>query len=324
MIKFNWVKILGGSIMNKLKKCYLSFMIVPFLLTGCSEPTEEVMNDISEVVTEENEYVQAIKTGSLDSYPDVTVEDVFSSFFSSMEWGFLEANTEGEVVEFTGNCMYKNDEVEVKIQFLITESGEDTHFEIDSLTFNNVLQEQSVIDGLLSKVFEGDMVEEYIEEIESLEIADTVNGITIDEATKLSKRLPSYDDLVASGNTFSKPEIQDGKWSISVMQPDDEVAGTILINENRTVYFMYSNGDIDEVTPYGIIEENIFLSEDEVLAIVRSDPSIGDIESSTIDTDIVYTPTANKPYYIVDVGDLYTGEYTTVTVNAYSGEIVEE
>lgn len=309
--------------MNKLKKYYLSFMIVPFLLTGCSEPTAEVMNDISEVATEENDYVQAIKTGSLDAYPDITVEDVFSSFFSSMEWNYLETDTEERVVEFTGNCMYKNDEVEVKIQFLITESGEDTHFEIDSLTFNNVLQEQSVIDGLLSKVFEGDMVEEYIEELESLETTDTVNGITIDEATRLSKRLPSYDDFIASGDTFSKPEIQDGKWSISVMQPDDVVEGTILINESRTVYFVYPNGDIDEVTPYGMMEEHIFLSEDEVLEIVLSDPSIGDIESSIIDTDIVYTPTANKPYYIVDVGDFYTGEYATFTVNAYSGEITD-
>ncbi|WP_144550112.1 hypothetical protein [Bacillus sp. X1(2014)] len=77
-----------------------------------------------------------------------------------------------------------------------------------------------------------------------------INGITAKEAIKLSKRLPSYSDLVANGDRFDAPEIYDGVWVINIGRPNGLAEGSIIVDKDRTVSFMYPNGDVDEVTPY--------------------------------------------------------------------------
>ena len=66
----------------------------------------------------------------------------------------------------------------------------------------------------------------------------------------MSKRLPSYPDLVANGDTFGAPEIYDGAWFIYIGRPNGLAEGSIVVDKNRTVSFMYPNGEVDEVTPY--------------------------------------------------------------------------
>lgn len=78
----------------------------------------------------------------------------------------------------------------------------------------------------------------------------SINGITAEEATNLSKRLPSYPDLVANGDTFSEPRIYDGVWVIDISRPNGLAEGSIIVDKNKTVSFMYPNGEVDEVTPY--------------------------------------------------------------------------
>ncbi|MDN3425700.1 hypothetical protein QL992_16140 [Microbacterium sp. APC 3898] len=78
----------------------------------------------------------------------------------------------------------------------------------------------------------------------------SINGITAYEASNLAIRLPSYSDFVANGDTFSKPRIYEGSWIIDISRPNGLAEGFIIVDENRTVSFMYPNGDVDEVTPY--------------------------------------------------------------------------
>ncbi|ULT56758.1 hypothetical protein L1999_27630 [Neobacillus drentensis] len=78
----------------------------------------------------------------------------------------------------------------------------------------------------------------------------SINGITAEEAVQLSKRLPSYPDLVANGDTFRAPTIYDGSWVINIGRPNGLAEGSIIVDKNRTVSFMYPNGEVDEVTPY--------------------------------------------------------------------------
>ncbi|WP_102272126.1 TcaA NTF2-like domain-containing protein [Cytobacillus massiliigabonensis] len=86
---------------------------------------------------------------------------------------------------------------------------------------------------------------------EEVEEEVSINGITKDEAINLSKRLPSYSDLVANGDTFAEPRVHDDVWAIDISRPNGLAEGSIIIDKDRTVSFMYPNGDVDEVTPYG-------------------------------------------------------------------------
>ena len=78
----------------------------------------------------------------------------------------------------------------------------------------------------------------------------SINGITAEEAIALSKRLPSYPDLVANGDTFDQPIIYDGAWIIHISRPNGLAEGSIIVDQNKTVSFMYPNGEVDEITPY--------------------------------------------------------------------------
>jgi tetratricopeptide (TPR) repeat protein len=78
----------------------------------------------------------------------------------------------------------------------------------------------------------------------------SINGITAEEAKNLAKRLPSYSDLLANGDTFAEPKIYDGSWVINISRPNGLAEGSIIVDKNKTVSFMYPNGEVDEVTPY--------------------------------------------------------------------------
>ncbi|MCH1625109.1 PepSY domain-containing protein [Ferdinandcohnia quinoae] len=161
----------------------------------------------------------------------------------------------------------------------------------------------------------------------------TINGITAEEAINLSKRLPSYTDLVENGDTFSAPRIYEGSWIIDISRPNGIAEGSIIIDENKTVSFMYPNGDVDEVTPYGALDNtqqnqgksvgNGFLSEDEISEIAWQDPVTSNIDSPSIEVKFINYPTEKIPYYKVQVGDFSIDSYYTFIIDAYTGEIID-
>ena len=57
-------------------------------------------------------------------------------------------------------------------------------------------------------------------------------------------------DLVANGDTFDQPIIYDGAWIIHISRPNGLAEGSIIVDQNKTVSFMYPNGEVDEITPY--------------------------------------------------------------------------
>lgn len=78
----------------------------------------------------------------------------------------------------------------------------------------------------------------------------SITDITAGEVITLSKRLPSYSDLVANGDTFDAPTIYDGAWFIYVGRPNGLAEGSIMVDKNRAVSFMFPDGELYEVTPY--------------------------------------------------------------------------
>ncbi len=126
------------------------------LLSGCGSDSEDLTNQAKSIAQADNEYVLSVKGGSPKAYPDITYEEAFESFFGSPTWTYFqgtreEDDTQYDVVEFTGDCVYADVEVKALIQFTIDE--EQGTFEATYLSFNDVPQTDVVLGALLEKVF---------------------------------------------------------------------------------------------------------------------------------------------------------------------------
>ena len=91
-----------------MKKLILMFSIL--LLVLCSACSRSVVDSIGKDVEDtiahsqsaNNKYVQMVKNGYPNSYPTVSYEQAFTSFFGSPQWKHFKAEDGREIVEFTG------------------------------------------------------------------------------------------------------------------------------------------------------------------------------------------------------------------------------
>ncbi len=81
---------------------------------------------------------------------DVTVEEAFQNFFENPQWSTYREDGYTYVV-FIGNCEYLGERVDVSITFQIT--GE--QFRADHLDINGVEQNDLILYGLFTKIYEG-------------------------------------------------------------------------------------------------------------------------------------------------------------------------
>ncbi|MGL4848584.1 MAG: hypothetical protein ACRC28_06600 [Clostridium sp.] len=98
-----------------------------------------------------NEYIETVKTGSFNNYPNVKVGDAFKKFFKGGDWEYFESDEGKNVVEFTGECTYFNEEVDAVVQFQIYD---DNTFELTYFSINDVSQNEMMIYGLIEAVMD--------------------------------------------------------------------------------------------------------------------------------------------------------------------------
>lgn len=146
----------------KWTKAVFPAVILAFtaLMASCQEAEDtakRVAEDTGDVIqaemTKNNEFLQAVKSGSLEQYPNVVLEEAFSGFFSSPNWKYFLAETGEHVVEFTGRCTYAEKEVKAKLQFVVED--ESKRFDLQALEFNEVPQNNLIKGALIQAVFEG-------------------------------------------------------------------------------------------------------------------------------------------------------------------------
>ena len=110
----------------------------------------------SRLVEDSDEHILGVKYGSPSSYPDITYANAFGNFFGSPKWKYFRGSTDNsskvyDVVEFTGSCMYRDVEVDARIQFTISDDGET--FEATFLSFNDIPQNNILLNALIEKAF---------------------------------------------------------------------------------------------------------------------------------------------------------------------------
>lgn len=95
--------------------------------------------------------VQEVKTSSPSSY-DVTLEQSFDNFFGDPKWRYEGETDEYYIVSFTGNCTYLDELVTAKL--VVWNYKESDRCSIKTLSFNDVPQTKSMMDILLTTVYE--------------------------------------------------------------------------------------------------------------------------------------------------------------------------
>lgn len=147
----------------KIRKIIAPICVAILLITGCSEGdidnatnaisdvAKDITDHVSNYTDKDDEHVLAVKNGYPESYPDITYGNAFDEFFSSPTWKYFKADSGEDVVEFTGHCTYRDENVKARLQFIL--DMEEGSFSNGALSFNDVPQAQLITNILLNKVF---------------------------------------------------------------------------------------------------------------------------------------------------------------------------
>ena len=99
--------------------------------------------------------IQIVRHTKPTAYPTIKYKDAFENFFGRPKWVYFEGKRDNSddlirIVEFTGECTYKDDDATALIQFEITdESLAPTYFSINDRSMNEL-----ELYSLIKKVFE--------------------------------------------------------------------------------------------------------------------------------------------------------------------------
>ena len=142
--------------MNALRKKVISVaLVLPLLLVGCSssdsssESFEDPFTDFSDLF-QDSANVSSVKDAYLNSCPTATLGEMADAFMSSPSWTDFPSNSDGTVVELTGEISYEGYPSTALIQFELSGSS----FEASYLGINDVDQSLITLNVLLDKMCE--------------------------------------------------------------------------------------------------------------------------------------------------------------------------
>ena len=127
------------------------------------------------VLNHVNEGADIVKNAHPSSIADITYGQAIDSYCTETSWSRFKNDKEEQIVEANGKAVYKNEESDIKIQFLLEETIPTTgdlsgNFEVSFIGFND----QDSIDGdeMINVLYT--MFQKYAQE----------NGIALDESAK--------------------------------------------------------------------------------------------------------------------------------------------
>ena len=134
-------------------------------------------------------YVSMVKNGSLQMAPNQKIGKAFNNFFGSPKWRHFQSNEGKNVVEFTGNFSYENEEAKALIQFKV----EDDSFDVACMEVNEEKQNLLFFAALMGKVFgEGESEEADNEAVSNGVILKGKFKATMGDMKSLGSAIESY------------------------------------------------------------------------------------------------------------------------------------
>lgn len=100
-------------IINRVISAIITITVLLFSLVGCGGVSDQLQG------TRFNEYVSEVQNGSPELIPEITYKEAYNYFFGNPQWRGFTADDGDNVVEFSGDCTYKDEPATAYIQFVI-------------------------------------------------------------------------------------------------------------------------------------------------------------------------------------------------------------
>lgn len=210
------------SVFRKIIKWITIVLVVLFVITfaqvvfngNSSENREDysgqdIEDQIGNILQQEDEHVQMVKNGYPEMYPDLKYGEVFEAFFSNPTWTYFHAETGEDVVEFTGNCIYRDQEVKARLQFIL--DMENNTFQAGALSFNDVPQTELITSALISTAFQS-----YQEENSNITNNETNSSNNAESPESEYSWEGTWEDTYSQRCHMDIVNIGDRQYSISI------------------------------------------------------------------------------------------------------------
>ena len=99
-----------------------------------------------------DKYVQLVKSGTLDGYPQMTVGEAFDGFLSDPKWESGLSDDNVRFVNVKGGALYSGEEAELAVQFIIVDEKEGS-FQYNACEVDGTPQSNLVFWGLLETIY---------------------------------------------------------------------------------------------------------------------------------------------------------------------------
>lgn len=196
---------------------------------------------ISMFLPNSNKYIDMVKNGTNDNYPNITYEEAFDEFFANPEWSHFTSEDGEEIVEFTGKFTYMEAEADALFQFML-DLDEGT-FSLEYFAINDEPQTVLMAGIVLDKVFSS------AEGVDEGAVSNSIVKIAIDDylidytpASKLVGDLQSAGVSIANNNGMYVSD--DGCLTVHDTDEDGMVACKIYISQDANASTEYSIYDI--------------------------------------------------------------------------------
>ena len=101
-----------------------------------------------------DKYVQMVKGGTLNGYPQMTVGEAFDGFLSKPKWESGVSDDNVRFVNVTGGILYYEKDAELAVQFIVDEK--DGSFQYNACEIDGVPQNNLVVWGLFETIYDSD------------------------------------------------------------------------------------------------------------------------------------------------------------------------
>ena len=266
-----------------MRKLISSLMVLVIAVSLCACGTDDIADQVVNVVQAEDEHVLAVKGGTPNAYPDKTYEEAFENFFGSPTWKYFVGTKEGpdedgdgnpdyieedvDIVEFTGYCTYQDVEVKALIQFTL--SKEDDTFEATYLSFNDVPQNMFMLAAVLEAAFtNGDVENSYDDTSQENNVRDYAPefiGMWWDTySQRCSMEISSEDEMnYRIDINWASSAWENTHW-LFYGTYDDE-AGAIHYYGSRIEEYYFEDGNMEETYVYTDGEGFLWIGDDGML-----------------------------------------------------------
>lgn len=104
---------------SKVALVIVMVLVIAGILVACSDADPDSSSNSDLQGTKIDSNISRVKTGTPVMIPDITYEEAYEYFFENPQWRGFDADDGSEVVEFSGECTYNDEDATVYIQFVI-------------------------------------------------------------------------------------------------------------------------------------------------------------------------------------------------------------